>query len=137
MTTNITFITDALKLLGVIAETQTASPEQGDTGLRRFNQMMERLTEDSINLGWFEQTSTTDTAPLPQWAEQGVTSKLAQALQPLYPASSLAPWVFDDAQNGFETILRKCIIEGMRRQDMSHLPLGEGHRPQTNILTDI
>lgn len=136
MTTNITFITDALKLLGVIAETQTASPEQGDVGLRRMNQMLEQWDEDGIKLGWFEQSSTVAEAPLPKWAEKGVTSKLAQDLQPLYPASSLAPWVMDDRLNGYGTIIRKLITESLHGADMSHLPSGSGRRNNNSILTD-
>lgn len=136
MSANIEIITDALKLLGVVAETQAASPEQGDVALRRLNQMLEAWTEDSIELGWFEQSSTVDTAPLPAWAVKGVTSKLAQDLQPLYPSASLAQWVFDDSQNGFGTILRKSLNEGMRTQNMSSMPLGEGHLVRSRILTD-
>lgn len=136
MTTNIAIITDALRLLGVVAETQTASAEQGDVGLRRLNQMLETWTEEGVELGWFQQSSTVDTAPLPLWAEKGVTSKLAQDLQPLYPASSLAPWVMNDSMNGYGTILRKALVEGMRRQNMSSMPLGEGHSARSRILTD-
>lgn len=137
MTTNVEIITDALRLLGVVAETQTASAEQGDVGLRRLNQMIEAWTEDGIELGWFAQSSTVDTAPLPSWAEKGVTSKLAQDLQAIYPSTGLAPWVFDDSLNGFGTILRKAMIEGMRTQSMASMPLGEGHVARSRILTDL
>lgn len=126
MTTNVTLIGDALKLLGVNGETQTASAEQGALGLRVLNRMLELWPEDGIQLGWFEQSLTTDDAPIPKWSEQGVVSKLAQALRPYYPASTLEPWVLDDSMNGFGTILRKCLVEKLKPANMDHLPFGSG-----------
>src|SRR5688500_10224862 len=101
MATNIALITDALRLLGVIGETESPGPEQGSHALGRLNRMVEQWTEDGIELGWYEQALPTDEAPLPKWAERGVISKHAQDLRPFYPASSLDPSVYDDAQNGF------------------------------------
>jgi hypothetical protein len=126
MTTNIEIIGDALKLLGVIGESQEPNPHQGAIGLRRLNQMVELWTEDGIELGWFAQTLTTADAPLPKWAELGVTSKLAQYMQPLYPTSSLEPAVFDDSLNGYGVILRKVTVENAPVADMSHMPAGSG-----------
>ena len=137
MTTNVTIIGDALRLLGVIAESQPVSPNQGEHALRVLNQMMDLWTESGIDLGWFEQSATTDDAPLPKWAELGVTSKLAQQLQPTYPAGSLAPAVFDYTKNGYATILRKAIHEQIRPVRMDHMPMGEGRIGfRSKILTD-
>ena len=127
MSTNIQVIGDALKLLGVISKTQTPSAEQGSHALRVLNQMLELWTEEGVQLGYFAQSATTDICPIPAWAEQGVTSKLAQRLRATYPASSLAPEVLDDAQNGYGTILRKSIVESMEPADMSHMPQGSGY----------
>jgi hypothetical protein len=124
MTTNAVLISDTLKLLGVIGISQTASSAQGSHALRVLNQMMETWDEDGIKLGWFEQTTTVDDAPIPKWAEKGVISKLAQALSATYPASSMQPWVYDDTQNGYDTILR--IHVQPEAADMSHMPLGYG-----------
>lgn len=131
MTTNVTVIGDSLRLLGVIAETETPSANQGSHALRVLNQMIESWLE--VDLGWFEQTSTADTIPIPKWAELGVTSKLAQALHPTYPAGSLAPEVFDDALNGYGVILREATKAQMQPSDMSHLPTGQGHRSSWDI----
>lgn len=126
MSTNLDLVTGALRLLGVVGETDTPSAEQGRDSLVVLNNMLELWTEDEIQLGWFEQTSTTADAPLPKWAHMGVKAKLAQALQAVYPASSLAPWVFDDSLNGYGTILRKCIVEQLKPADMSSMPNGSG-----------
>jgi hypothetical protein len=127
VTTNVQIIGDALKLLGVIGESEDPNAAQGAIGLRRLNQMLELWTEDGIDLGWYEQTLPTADAPLPKWAELGVTSKLAQVLQPLYPSSSLVASVLDDSQNGYGVILRKVTVENAALADTSNMPLGSGH----------
>ena len=135
--TNNTIIGDALKLLGVLGETETPSAEQGSVCLRRLNQMMEQWTENDIELGWFEQSLTTDSAPIPKWAEKGVTSKLAQDLQPLYPSSSLEQWVFDDMKNGYGTIARRAMLDNLKGANLDHMPVGEGsYGNRVNIETE-
>lgn len=127
MTTNVQVIGDALRLIGVLHEGQSVSPEQGLNCLRALNQMMEAWTESDVQLGYFAQSTTTDNIPIPAWAEQGVTSKLAQRLQADYPASDSPPWLMDDSRNGIGLILRKCISERLQPADLSHLPVGSGH----------
>lgn len=126
MTTNVTIIGDALKLLGVVARGQSVPAEEGADALRALNQMLERWTEDGIELGYFAQSATTDTCPIPAWAEQGVTSKLAQRLSADYPANQLPAWVWNDDENGYATILRKALVENAPTADMNHLPVGSG-----------
>lgn len=137
MATNNALITDALRLLGVIGETESPSGEQGAHALGRLNRMMEQWTENDISLGWFEQSVTTDDAPIPKWAELGVVSKLAQNLHATYPSASLAPWVHDDSQNGYGTIARRCMLDRMKPASLAHLPQGEGSGPRSaRIETD-
>lgn len=137
MTTNNTLITRALRLCGVIAETESVSAEQGSECLGRLNMMLNDWAENGKDLGWFTQTDATATAPLPEWAEMGVVSKLAQVLTGVYPASSLQPWVWEDSQNGYSTILRRCIINELTGADMSHMAQGSGHYGSGwNIQTD-
>lgn len=131
--TNVEVIYDALFLLGVVAEGQTVSAEQGTKGLRALNQLIERWTEDDIELGYFAQTSTTDDCPIPAWAEQGVTSKLAQRLMADYPSSQLPAWVMNDEENGFATILRKAMAAALKPVDMRHMPVGSGSSPDFDI----
>jgi hypothetical protein len=126
LTTNVTIIGDALLLLGVLAEGQSVPAEHGAIGLRALNQMLERWAVDSIELGYFAQDDTTAECPIPAWAEQGVTSKLAQRLTANYPASQLPAWVGNDEENGFGTILRKMVTAAMKPANMSHMPAGAG-----------
>ena len=133
MATNLDLITASLRLCHVISETQTADADQGVTGLAQLNRMLEMWTENQIELGWFEQTLTGDTAPLPKWAEQGVISKLAQLLTGIYDDTVLAKWVWDDSLNGYGMIARKTMVERMRGANNDHLPSGSGNRG--SILT--
>lgn len=125
--TNANVLYDALKAIGVIHEGGTLSAEQGLDGLRRMNQVMETWTEDHIELGYFAQSDTTATCPIPAWAEMGVTSKVAQRLMADYPSATPQPWLFDDAQNGIGTIVRKVIVENAPVAKMDHMPSGTGH----------
>lgn len=126
MSTNLEIITDALRLLGVIAETETPSAEQGQHAMGRLARMLESWTEEGVDLGWYEQSATTDAISIPKWAERGVISKLAQDLQAVYPSAQLQPWVFDDGQNGYGVILNRVVLAKLKGADMSHMPAGTG-----------
>lgn len=119
-------MTRSARLLGLISDAETLSAEQGAEFLGHMNMMLEFWTENDIELGWFEQSLTTDAAPLPKWAERGVVSKLAQTMQAVYPSTSLAPWVLDDELNGFGAILRRSILDNVTPSDMSGMPSGSG-----------
>lgn len=119
MSTNIQIIGDALGLICVIGETSTPSAEQGSHGLRQLNRMMEQWEEDGLKFGYFEQTSTSATCPIPQWSEVGVVGALALRLAPFYGAT-ITPEAADQADKGFSTILRKLVQPP--KADMSHMP---------------
>lgn len=127
MTTNAVILADALKLLGVLHRGGSLPPEEGADALRALNQMLERWTEDGIELGYFAQSDTTAECPIPQWAEQGVTSKLTQRLSADYPSAQVPAWVFNDEENGYATILRKSVTAANQSADMRHMPRGSGH----------
>lgn len=136
MTTNITIIEDALRDINVISEIDTASAEQGSFCLRRLNQMMELWKEQDIDIGWFAQSSTADTIPIPDWAELGVTSSLAIACAPTYSAS-ISIELAAIADVAVSVILRKSLSEKQENADMSHLPVGAGRGIRHNILTGV
>jgi hypothetical protein len=133
MTTNVQIIEDSLRMLGVIAETQAASAEQGTNALRKLNGIMEAWAVENIELGYFAQTSTADTCPIPSWAERGVASKLANALLADYPSALIAPDMTDDEKNGIGTIRRIVHYQNREPLDMTHLGCGEGQRTFIDI----
>lgn len=132
MSTNIQIITDALQGLGVIGEGETPSAEQGAYCLRQLNQMLASWAEDDIDLGYVVQDGTGDTCPIPQWAESGVWGKLALRVAAHYGATA-SPELVSQADDGYNTILRRLVNLRLEGADMSHLP-GGVHR--WNIETD-
>jgi len=136
LTTNLTVIEDSLRDIGVLSETDTASAEQGSYCLRRLNQMMEVWKEDGIDFGWFAQTSTADTIPVPDWAELGVTATLSILIAPNYGAT-VSQELIAIADVAAGMILRKALTEKLSGADMRHLPAGAGNDyGRHNILTD-
>ena len=118
--TNIQVITDALRLINVISEIDTPSAEQGSHALRRLNQMIAQWEVDTVKFGYFAQSSTTDTCPIPDWAERGVTGQLALDLCPTYGASISAEGA-KLADEGWTTILRTAMNLKLRPSDLTHL----------------
>jgi len=106
-------------------------------GLRKLNQLMEASKELDIDLGWFSQTATTDTIPIPDWAELGVTAALAIVMAPQYGATVSAE-LATTGDAFIEMIKRKSISEKLTNADMSHLPVGTGNynSRRRNILND-
>lgn len=121
-----TIIDDALREINVIAENQSASPEQLTQGLRKLNQMMEAWKSDSMDVGWFQVAAASDNAPAPEWTITGITLALAARLAPQYGTSlsgeSAALLEY------FINIIRRANIDGnLDNADMSFLPEGMGH----------
>jgi hypothetical protein len=135
--TNIELIGDALRELTIISEIQTPSAEQGAHALRKLNQMMAKWIEDGVNMGtWFPQASTSDVCPIPDYAEEGVTCKLALALASNYGAAAvISPGLLDSADSGYSTILRTAVNAALPVGRMLNRPCGEGDDYPGNILT--
>ena len=132
MATNITLITDSLRLLNVISESETPTAEQGSHALRRMNQMLEAWEEDGIKLGYFAQSATGDTCPVPAYAEKGVTGMLAIDLAPTYGAEPSA-FCVKFADDGYQLILRKSVNAALQPVDTRYLAGGSAY----NIETDV
>jgi hypothetical protein len=127
VTTNVQIIQSAYQVIGVVGESQTVSAEQGQVGLDTLNQLMSSLSTEDIDIGYFKQDSTTDDCPIPEWAERGIISKLAQELLAIYPSAQVIPRINDDNTNGFAVIQRMCLNQKLRPLDTTYLGLGAGN----------
>lgn len=125
MITNIDLIADALRELSVISEIETPSAEQGAHALRKLNQMMAELEESGIRLEYFEQTLTSDTCPIPAYAESGITCLLAARLAPNYGAT-VSTELASSIISGMETITRTAVSAALPVNRMLNRPCGEG-----------
>lgn len=134
--TNIDLITKALLQICVINESETPSAEQASDALTTLNQMMEEWDEAGLRLGWAEQTDSTDTTPLPPYAERGVILMLALALAPSYGgAASVTPALTSNAQLAYDRISRKCALNSLKERDSTNMPAAEGGISGYDILT--
>lgn len=135
MATNLDIITDAFRLTGIIGETKTPSAEQGVAGLKRLNQLMVQWENSSLAMpSWFPQTSTTDTCPLPDYAELAATTDLAIMLAPPYGAeiSEALVKMNSDAKSA---LLRRKINQSNQPLDLGHFPLPEADSAAFNFVT--
>jgi hypothetical protein len=124
--TNNQVITRALREINVINEVQSPTAEQGTQALERLNTLMEAWKEDSLDVGYFEQTSTADTCPIPDYAEGAVIHALAIECAPQYGAT-ISGESATKAGYYMRLLRRKILVEGLDNTDMSHLPAGAGH----------
>jgi hypothetical protein len=125
VSTNLEVVSDALSQLNVIAEGQTASPEQGVYCLRALNEMMEAWTEDGIDVGYFAQSSTTADCPLPPWALETVKAALSIKVAARYGAT-VSVELGEKYSDGMQRLTRKVVSESMKPANNDHLPQGTG-----------
>jgi hypothetical protein len=123
--TNSEVIGDALRELGVIAETETPSAEQGTHGLRKMNDLLEAWTEYGIELGYFAQSATSDTCPVPNWALRAVKLCLAPEIATAYGAK-VSPELAVKIDDAYQALLRKTQVEALPEASMDHMPQGSG-----------
>lgn len=127
MATNAEIISRALRELNVIAETDNASAEQGRDGVTKLNGMMSLWREQGIDMGYYDQTSSSGTCPIPVQYENHVSTNLAIAMASQYGAT--VSQELATVANAYETsLLRKAINNQLAKVDLGNLPRGAGQR---------
>ena len=121
--TNIQIITKALQEIGLVAEGEEPTGEQGFDALDALNQMMAEWAVSDRDLNFPPQDTLSATCPIPAWAEDGVISNLAVNCCSIFrvPATGV---LVDRANTGLNTITRTLINLNLEGADMSHLPRG-------------
>jgi hypothetical protein len=120
------FIRDALGMLGILGETETASAEQAAHGLRVLNNLVFDWQAEGVDIPWASYSSPTATMTLHERDQQAVMANLALRLAPSYGVA-LSPALVDMAQNGWTRVLRDSLTRTARVQRMYHLPISEGY----------
>ena len=124
--TNTQVIARALREINVINEVQAPTAEQGTQALAKLNTLMEAWKEDSIDVGYFEQSTTADTCPIPDYAEGAVIQALAIECAPQY-GINISTEAAAKLNYYMKTLRRKLMVERLDNADMTHLPGGAGH----------
>ena len=126
MATNNEFITDALRLLGVLGEGQSPSANQSSDALVVFNDMMASLSADSINIGYAPQSDPTADNGRGIEVRKAVKYLLAVDLAPHYQRA-LDVAIVAQAMNARNQLLRESMNLALEPADMSHLPAGSAN----------
>lgn len=122
--TNNDLITRALNPIGVAQEGVTPSATVLSDGLNILNAMMASLALTEFKaLGWSPQNAGTDTAPIPDWAEEMVVSALALKLASWHRVP-ITPELLSDARKSESTVLTYILNNTAKQADLSNMPLG-------------
>jgi hypothetical protein len=128
-------ITDALRQIGIIGETQTPSAEQGADAVTRLNDLMASLAEDDIDLGWNPKATSADTVSLPLGQVAAIKALLAVNLAGEYGAE-IPPLTAATAGEGYKRLLRQGIQNVMKQTRLYVMPRGNAQSLLNRILTD-
>ena len=129
--TNLTVITEALRLAGVIHEIETPANEDAQDALRRLNDMMLGWDKQKgIKLGFYPQTVLAENIPIGDEYFEVVTLMLAKRIAQHWGAS-LSPDVATQANESFRSLMAEFLDPGAA--NLNHVP---GNRYGYNIETD-
>lgn len=124
-------------LLGILAESESASAEQGAHGLRALNELMAEWEADGIDLEYYEQTLLGATTPIPDSAILPVKHFLALHLASYY-GKSVSPEFVATSDKYYARLVRDVVRDNLATEvDVTaKVPLGEGHGGVWDIQSD-
>jgi hypothetical protein len=123
MASNLDLIEKAFRLIGVLAEGETASSEQGSDALTSMNDLFNEWAANDIDIGYYPQTSLSADSPIFADAIQAAKYSLAILLGSEYGVSP-SPAVAAVASSGYKRLLRDAQVSKQEGVDMSHLSGG-------------
>jgi hypothetical protein len=127
-------VTDALRDINVIGETQSASAEHGSTAVRKLNELMASLAEDGIDLGFAPVANTAATIDLPLGAVSTIKALLSVACASIYGAE-ISAQVAGKAESGYNRLLGQAVSMQIERAQSNTLPYGNSQYGVERILT--
>lgn len=133
MATNSDVVREALSIIGVLAEVDSLSAEQGVNGLSVMNDMLLEWDADDIDTGYFPQTDINAESPIYSDALSTVKFSLAVYLSSYYGLEPRSA-VVAIATSGYKRLLRDSIVAKMKEADMTNMPLGSAWARRYNIL---
>ena len=120
MSTYSEIMTDSLRLIGVLMETESLSAEQAADGIVVFNDMMALWESVGIDVGHAPTDTPTDTITYPAKARMAIKSNLAIALCPHFDRTP-SPVLIAMAQSSYNAILRDAIHKNMKPSSLDTL----------------
>jgi hypothetical protein len=128
-------IDDALSLIGVLAETQSASAEQCDLAIRKLNLLLAQWELDGIDLQWtpVSDADLSEEMPLPSGSEIAVEYYLAFALAPNF-RKQVSQELVSAGQSFYDSLVRRTVVDQIAAQRPDRA-FGEGQTFFTDITT--
>lgn len=133
MATNNEFIADALRMIGVLAEGETASADQGSDGLRAMNDMMAALLADDVDVGYAPQSDPTADNGINIEAREPLKYLLAARLSADYERP-ITPLIGVLASEGRARLLRDAVVRNLQSGAQT-LPRGDSQGYWWDITT--
>lgn len=121
---HVDLIGDALRLIGVLAETETASAEQGALGLRVVAEMLADWEADGVDLGYVPAAALADAVAADDTEISAIKYNLAHMLAGYYGRPTPA-WVLERAQTLYGRLVRLAVQGARVEADLTNIPLGE------------
>lgn len=130
--TTLQYVSDALKILGVIGEAETPSAEQGADAVVALNDMMMFYLEIGFDCGFNPQSGTTDSFTPPPGEREAIKYLLASRLVNQYPSNPMPQMAAVLAAEANDRWRRKGMLNQVQT-NTPRLPRNTGYR--YNILT--
>ena len=121
---NLDLIDDALSLINVLPEGQTASPEQSEVALRELNSLVDEWADDEIIVNWSSQAALADECSLSGIELSAAKYVLAVKLCPHFGRDP-SPAIVALANNSFAKLQRIQLVRSIEAVELS-LPAAEG-----------
>lgn len=111
--TTLQYVSDALKILGVIGESETPSADQGADAVTALNDMMMFYLELGFDCGYNPQANTADSFTPPQGEREAIKYLLAARLANQYPSNPMPQTALLIASEADQRWRRKAILGQM------------------------
>jgi len=143
METAQTVILDALKEIVAIPAEASIDAYKAQVGIFYLNAMMMDFSVNGINLGYTLVDSLGDKITVPDSALEAIVKNLAVIISPVFKAVPTSQKLFDEAEEGYKTLLNVSNINPSRSPYSETLPRGSGNwgydfydRIDTPLLTE-
>jgi microcystin degradation protein MlrC len=128
MTTNSEYFRFALGKIGILAEGEAVSAEQGADMLVILNDMMDGLLGEGIDIGFSPQSSTTDEPDFQEGYKEAIKCMLAIKAAAHFEVSlsAISQEVIVAADKGYKRMQREAMYRNATPRDFNNTPFSRG-----------
>jgi hypothetical protein len=131
---NLTFVNDALRLIGVLPDGQDASANDGALVLRVATELVDEWGDDGIVVQWSPNPQLSDECSLVGTELTALKYAVAARISPHY-GREISPTLGMLGASAYSKLLRVQVTNQMEASDPI-LPPSDASRSQYNITTD-